>query len=596
MADQNTKVGVELVADTRSLRTQLREGIQEMARLQNSASASSEEIAKVAKRVAELKDRIGDARDTIDAFNPDAKFRAFSASLQGVAGAFSATQGALALFGSESENLQKQLLKVQGALALSEGLNSILSARDAFGNLGLVIKNDVLPFFSTLRGAIIGTGLGALAIALAEGYILWQDYAEGIEKVREKLKKLREDTERQIKSQRDSELDALERLRRKAVVEAKLKNATEEELYAIEEKFNRLKVRAKARALGEASSDEKLYAELSKELKEEQLAGDEKRADHYVQTNEKMRQANEKRIAEQERLEEEAFQKWIELNQKKLDRLDQIFKDERNRGKSEFEIKKLDLTDQLDQDLKLFEGNAKAKEIITRQYQQKIRDIETSERETMTDKQQKGFDKYIKDLEKQGDKEAKAKEKTQNMIMKSMDNTIKKTQDQTKIDNLNRQIRLQNAEAIGNALGALSGMAEQGSDLQKGLALGQVAVDTAVAISSLTANSEANPSNAVTFGGAGIAQFATGILRIMANIAQAKSILSQAPGNAGSMPSPSISTSAPVMPQYQAPPATKLDQTSLNSISNVVARAYVVESDITGSQKRIKRIENASKF
>jgi len=41
---------------------------------------------------------------------------------------------------------------------------------------------------------------------------------------------------------------------------------------------------------------------------------------------------------------------------------------------------------------------------------------------------------------------------------------------------------------------------------------------------------------------------------------------------------------------------TTLDSRSLNTISNVVARAYVVESDITGSQQRIKRIENAARF
>lgn len=596
MADQNTKVGVELTADTRSLRTQLREATMELVKLQNTAGATSEEIAKVAKRTAELKDRIGDARDTIDAFNPDAKFRSFSASIQGVAGAFSATQGALALFGAESENLQKQLLKVQGALALSEGLNSILGAKDAFGNLGNVIKNDVLPMFSTLRGAIIGTGLGALAIALAEGYILWQDYAEGIEKVREKLKKLREDTERQIRSQKESELDALERLRRKAIAEAQIKGASEEAIANIEEKFSRLKVRAKARALGEASSDEKLYDEFKKDLQEEEIVREEKKADRISKNREKSKQEDEKRLAELQRAKEEADQKWIETEQKKLDRLDEISKASRDLGLSEFDIQRNALNDQLQKDLLMFADNAKMKSILLAENFRAMREITIKESETMTDKEQKSFDAYVKNLEKQGDKEAKAKEKTQNMIIKSMDKSIAKTQDQTKTDNLNRQIRLQNAEAIGNALGALSGMAEQGSDLQKGLALGQVAVDTAVAISSLTANSEANPANAVTFGGAGISQFATGIIRILANIAQAKSILSQAPGNGGSVASPSISTSAPVMPQYQAPQATRLDQTSLNTISNVVARAYVVESDITGSQKRIKRIENASKF
>ncbi len=180
---ENAKVGIDLVADTRSLRSQLRESVQELARLQNTAGASAKEIANAAKRAAELKDRIGDAKATIDAFNPDAKFKAFGQSIQGVAGAFAGAQGALALFGVESENVQKQLLKVQGALAFSEGLNTILGSIDGFKNLALVIKTQVLQAFTTLRGAIIASGIGALAIGL--GLLI-----ANFDKVREAILKL----------------------------------------------------------------------------------------------------------------------------------------------------------------------------------------------------------------------------------------------------------------------------------------------------------------------------------------------------------------------------------------------------------------------
>lgn len=63
---------------------------------------------------------------------------------------------------------------------------------------------------------------------------------------------------------------------------------------------------------------------------------------------------------------------------------------------------------------------------------------------------------------------------------------------------------------------------------QKIATLAQIAIDTASAISSLTRNSEANPANAVTFGGAGLAQFIAGIARITANIAKARSVLQEA--------------------------------------------------------------------
>jgi len=70
---------------------------------------------------------------------------------------------------------------------------------------------------------------------------------------------------------------------------------------------------------------------------------------------------------------------------------------------------------------------------------------------------------------------------------------------------------------------------EQSAAISKVATLAKIAFDTAAAISSLVASSEANPANAVTFGGAGIAQYAAGIIRILANIAQARKILSGAP-------------------------------------------------------------------
>lgn len=72
--------------------------------------------------------------------------------------------------------------------------------------------------------------------------------------------------------------------------------------------------------------------------------------------------------------------------------------------------------------------------------------------------------------------------------------------------------------------------AEKYADFHKAGALFQLGIDTAKAISSATSASAANPANAVTFGGAGVAQFATMLATITANIGQARQILST--GNA----------------------------------------------------------------
>ncbi len=150
----------------KSIRQELREAQQSAVSLGRQFGELSPEALAAAKKVANLKDEVGDLKQRIDALNPDAKFKAFSASLQGVAGGFAGVQGAIGLFGTESAELEKQLLKVQSALALSQGLDSLLEARDSFKTLGAIVRTNVVSAFSTLKGAIIATGIGALVVGV----------------------------------------------------------------------------------------------------------------------------------------------------------------------------------------------------------------------------------------------------------------------------------------------------------------------------------------------------------------------------------------------------------------------------------------------
>jgi uncharacterized membrane protein len=176
-----------------SLKTQMRLAQQEVAELSIKFGATSVQAIEAAKRASELKDAIGDARDLTDAFNPDAKFAALSGSIQGVVGGFTAVQGAIGAFGVKSEEVEQALLKVNSAMALSQGLQSVGSSVDSFKQLGAVIKSSTTfqflynaatstatavqsafgvataattTGFKLLRGAIISTGIGALVVGL----------------------------------------------------------------------------------------------------------------------------------------------------------------------------------------------------------------------------------------------------------------------------------------------------------------------------------------------------------------------------------------------------------------------------------------------
>jgi hypothetical protein len=140
MAEKRT-IELEIKDNSKSLKAQLKEAQAEVQRLADTYGATSQQAKDAAKRAADLKDRIGDAKALTDAYNPDAKFKAFGAALQGVAGGFEAVTGAMGLMGTESEDVQKAMLRVQSAMAITQGLNQLGEARDSFKNLGGQIKD-----------------------------------------------------------------------------------------------------------------------------------------------------------------------------------------------------------------------------------------------------------------------------------------------------------------------------------------------------------------------------------------------------------------------------------------------------------------------
>jgi len=122
-----------------SLRQQVREATAQAVLLAQKYGDLDPRAIAAAQSAAKLKEELSDVNARINALNPEAKFTAIAQLAGGIAGAFTAAQGALALFGTESEDVQKALLKVQGALALSQGINQVLGLKDAFSNLRAVL-------------------------------------------------------------------------------------------------------------------------------------------------------------------------------------------------------------------------------------------------------------------------------------------------------------------------------------------------------------------------------------------------------------------------------------------------------------------------
>jgi len=169
-----------------TLKSQLRDAQNEVNSLSEKFGATSREAVEAAKQAAVLKDKIGDAKALTDAFNPDAKFKAVSASLSGVASGFAAYQGAMGLAGVESKDLEQQLLKVQSAMAIAQGLQGLGEAQDSFKQLKAVGVNA----FNAIKGAIGATGIGLIVLAAGAIYAYWDDIKGAVSGVSEEQKRL----------------------------------------------------------------------------------------------------------------------------------------------------------------------------------------------------------------------------------------------------------------------------------------------------------------------------------------------------------------------------------------------------------------------
>jgi hypothetical protein len=161
---------------TKSLKAQLREAQNEVNQLADKFGATSAEAVKAAKRASELKDAIADAKDLTDSFNPDAKFNSLTRSIGGAMDGFSAFQGTLGLIGVESQDVEKMILKVQSAMALSQGLQGLMEAKDSFKQLGAVISDT----FKGIKGALLASGIGAFVVLLGTVVAYWDEISEAV--------------------------------------------------------------------------------------------------------------------------------------------------------------------------------------------------------------------------------------------------------------------------------------------------------------------------------------------------------------------------------------------------------------------------------
>lgn len=139
-----------------SLRTQLMQAQMAIAQAAEASGGKiTPELLEAAKAAGELRGKVEDVHALMDAFTPDSGLKTLGAVATNAAGAFTAIRGAMALMNIESEEVGKGLLKVQAALAVTQGLQGLFTGLQA--NL------------KRLRPMLLAAAAGAQTLAVAEG-------------------------------------------------------------------------------------------------------------------------------------------------------------------------------------------------------------------------------------------------------------------------------------------------------------------------------------------------------------------------------------------------------------------------------------------
>ena len=686
---------IVLDADVKPLKKQLKEATLELQAARQKFGDLSDEAVNAAKKVAGIRDSIEDANEQAALFDPGKRFQALTSAASVAAGAVGAVQGAMALFGSESEDVQKALLKVQSAMALSQGLSQLADLGKVTDQLkasfkGLIgttsqkvaattsdtaatVANTTATqsqavatnasslatkaaaiSMKVLRGALISLGIPALVLGLVA---LVQNFGAIKDAILNTLPGLKgfADTVGNlvqgvtdffgITSKANRELDSLTKgtAARNESIEMQIKllsaqGGKEKEIFELRKKQTTQELQdiiASDRLDGKTTEDrQKRRKELLNNLTLETAAFNKKEADEAKAAADKQaaegKAAAEKAKTEREKVnaekleaekklaeEQKALQEEKEAQDKEFaKRLNEILVESRLAGiKDENEKARAELLAIQEQELADLaeDTNLRADQKIALQKQLEIRNkeeldaLELSFAEADAIAELEALDKQMKDdeisLQMQRDllnqKDALLKEQFANGLIEEAkyNAALKENSDARKdIDKQEYEFKIAQAQAASDLLGSLANLAGKQTAAGKALGVSAALVNTYVGVTEALATKSVLPSpfdivakiaNVATVLGSG--------LKAVRAITAVK--VPGGGGGGGGVSAPSIGGGAPStasgVPTIGSSPVTALGTMMQNQPP---LKAYVVESEVTGTQKRVADIERRAGF
>jgi hypothetical protein len=538
-------------------------------------------------------------------------------AIQGAASGFAVAQGASALFGDESEELEKALLKVQAAMALAQGIEGVRQALPLFVNFGNAIKTQVVTAFTSLKGAIMATGIGALIVTVGVMINEWMEYSKSVEDAENAQEKLNEENEKSLdlineiadasEKKRNREKGGLNQLKNEIDL-MKAKGATEKDIFnkskqIIDEEIKNLQIRGFS--YDQSNEKERLAAWETKDqidkLKNEKLVIE---AEYYKKKDDKQKEANEKaRERRKQDLEDIRQNKihQIELENARILEQETLENAYYDSFKTQQQLEEQAVRDKYFTIIQTTKDNetlklAQQKELdaIALKYKEEA-DKQESERLNNIGQQYEDFvTQYTEAVNSASENEKLAvNDKYNYLIEKAKEygfSTVelekKRAAELKEIDKELLQAKEKFVDEVSNMLGALSSSAAEGSKTQKAFAVAQLAIDTAKSIGSVISGATAaaaagGPAAPFLIGG----YIASGIATVTKAMSTAKKLLNA--------PLPSVQPPSANRPTDNAQGTTQ-QGTQQTIQAQSTYKVVVVDSDITKMQDKTKKVNAIS--
>lgn len=575
------------IKSMKDFKAQIKEAKGDLVAMSEQFGVTSEEARKAAKRVAELEDALGDAKQLSDAFNPDKKFTALSQSLQGVLGGFTALTGAMGLLGVESEDVQKQLLKVQSALALGQGLDQVKDSINSFKTLGKTLVENLG------KGGLAGVAIaGVTALGLALAGVFSKSQSESVKAYNESLKEYNRIASQARQTVTEVKI-AFEQARAGVINKeqalkvynetlgdslGKANNINDAEKILAEKADTYIKVtalKAQANYLFSKSAEKAAEALLAQDAltssgKDLKIAG-------LNVTQTLLKKVNEQ-ISEAQKIEDKAADLLRQAGA--LSQSASI-----NTGGSAGSVNKPSAT------FKSRSGGSSSSKVEqAKKDEEEIRGIEL----LMAERAAKRRDDELAALEATKNRKLEINNEltaSAKSYADSIDYYYNQQIEASKLlaeqSEMERQARVQAAYDIGGALSALSELIGKQTAAGKVLAIAQAGINMWLGVTEVLRTKSTLPEPIAT-----ISRIANITTVIATGLSAIKNIAKQ---NVGGGSGGGVSAQAPLQPQAQST-NTLLNQNQLNQIGNAASRAFVLETDVTNNQERIRRLNRAARL